>query len=60
MGEIFVPKRVLIFRNKVQDHSKELVHMDEFKRKIPEFQREFAYVPCMMPQNVNQPTLFAA
>ena len=42
-GEIAVPERVKTFRNRVLEHSAELVHINELKGKIPVFQREFAY-----------------
>jgi hypothetical protein len=42
-GETSVPKAVLVFRNHVQEHAKELVHIDEFRGKVSLFQKEFAY-----------------
>ena len=42
-GEIAIPERVKTFRNKVLEHSTELIHINELKGKIPVFQREFAY-----------------
>lgn len=42
-GEITVPQRVKTFRNKVLDHSTELIHINQLKGKIPEFEREYAY-----------------
>jgi hypothetical protein len=60
-GEIPVPKKVLIFRNEVKDHSAELVYIGAFRHQIPEFQERYAYVPFLMPQQkVEQPNLFIA
>src|SRR5258708_6084709 len=42
-GEIAVPKKVMIFRNKVLDHSKELIHILELRGKIPAFDKAEAY-----------------
>jgi hypothetical protein len=42
-GEVSVPLRVKTFRNRVVEHSPELVHIGELKGKIPAFEREFAY-----------------
>jgi len=61
-GEIAVPQRVKTFRNRVQEHSTELIHIDQLKGKVPEFQREYAYEyqrPAAA-QRVEQPKLFAA
>ena len=38
-----MPKGVKVFRNKVMDHTKELVHINQFRGKVPEFQKDFAY-----------------
>lgn len=61
-GEIAVPKKVLIFRNKVQDHSSELIHIKELKHKLPEFPsyEQYAYVPFLMPKVEDSMPLFAA
>src|ERR1022692_1181022 len=37
-GEIAVPFRVKTFRNRVLEHSPELIHINELKGKVPEFQ----------------------
>jgi hypothetical protein len=42
-GEICVPLRVKTFRNQVIDHSKELIHINELRGKIPVFEQKFAY-----------------
>ena len=42
-GEIAVPHRVKTFRNRVLEHSPELIHIDQLKGKVPEFQREYAF-----------------
>jgi hypothetical protein len=42
-GETAVPIRVLTFRNRIQERSTEMVHIDELRGKIPEFEKEFAY-----------------
>lgn len=42
-GEIAVPSKVKTFRNRVIEHSTELIHINELKGKIPEFEKEFAY-----------------
>jgi hypothetical protein len=55
-GEMKVPKAVLVFRNHVKDHAKELVHIDEFRGKVSAFQKEFAYeVPKEKLKKVAQP-----
>ena len=43
-GEVAVPKKVLVFRNTVRDHSAETVNIAAFKGAVPEFEREFDYV----------------
>lgn len=54
-GEIVVPLRVLTFRNHVMEHSKELIHINELKHKIPYFEREFAYeTPQAVANAVNK------
>ena len=62
-GEIAVPASVKTFRNKVLEHSTDLIHINELKGKIPEFQKEYAYeyqrVPAQ-PHKTEQPKLFAA
>ena len=42
-GETTIPKSVKTFRNRVMDHSEELVHIENYKHHFPEFQSEFAY-----------------
>ena len=42
-GEIAIPRQVKTFRNRVIGHSEDLVRIGEFRGKVPEFQREFAY-----------------
>lgn len=42
-GETSVPLKVKTFRNRVIDHSPELVHIDELRGKIPWFEKQFAY-----------------
>lgn len=42
-GETTIPKSVKTFRNRVVDHSDELVHIENYKHHFPEFQSEFAY-----------------
>lgn len=60
-GETSVPKAVLVFRNKVMDHAKELVHIDEFRGKVSAFQKEFAYeAPQVRLKKVAQPLFKAA
>ena len=44
-GETYVPANVLIFRNKVEDHAKELVHINQFRFEVPVFQKDFQYDP---------------
>jgi hypothetical protein len=56
-GEIAVPAAVRTFRNEVQEHSPELVHINQFRGKVPEFQTEFASrierpEPGRIPQGV--------
>jgi hypothetical protein len=41
-GEIAVPAAVRAFRNEVQKHSTELVHINEFRGKVPCFESSFA------------------
>jgi hypothetical protein len=59
-GEIAVPLRVKTFRNKVLEHSKELIHILELKGKIPYFEREYAYEyqRPIATQKVDQQKLF--
>jgi hypothetical protein len=58
-GEISVPLKVKTFRNRVQDHSAELVHIDDLKGRIPFFEQKFAYEvqPVEVPKQTN--ALFA-
>jgi hypothetical protein len=42
-GEIVVLKKVLVFRNEVNDRGKELVEISEFRGKVPTSERERAY-----------------
>ncbi len=42
-GEINVPLRVLTFRNRVLEHSNDVIHIDALKNKIPYFETRFAY-----------------
>ncbi len=42
-GEITTHKKVKTFRNQVIGHSKELIHINSLKGKIPHFEKEFAY-----------------
>ena len=61
-GEIAVPLKVKTFRNKVLDHSKELIHINELKGKVPFFEQDYAY-EYQRPgatEKVEQPKLFAA
>jgi hypothetical protein len=55
-GEIRVPLKVLTFRNHVQEHSEELIHIDELKGRIPVFEKEFAYEVQPIPQRVAKPS----
>jgi hypothetical protein len=59
-GEIAVPLRVKTFRNKVLEHSTELIHILQLKGKIPYFEREYAYEyqRTIPTQKVDQPKLF--
>jgi hypothetical protein len=64
-GEIAVPLKVKTFRNKVIDHSKEMIHIIDLKGKVPHFEREYAYEyqrPAKLPapQQTNQQKLFTA
>ena len=56
-GEISIPERVQTFRNEVIGHSKETVHISDYRNTFPEFQSEFAY-EYMVPVNLSQTTLF--
>jgi len=38
-----VPLKVKTFRNRVQDHSAETVHIDDLRGKIPYFEKEYTY-----------------
>jgi hypothetical protein len=61
-GEIAVPLRVKTFRNRVLEHSKELIDINELKGKVPYFESQFAYEyqrPAAT-EKVEQPQLFAA
>jgi hypothetical protein len=61
-GEIAVPQRVKTFRNKVLDHSREMIHILQLKGKVPEFQKEYAYEyqgPAAT-KRIEQPNLFVA
>jgi hypothetical protein len=42
-GEVAVPQRVKTFRNKAIEHSREMIHINELKGRVPEFQKEYAY-----------------
>jgi hypothetical protein len=42
-GEIAVPHRVKTFRNRVLEHSPELIHIDQLKGKVPEFEKKYAF-----------------
>jgi hypothetical protein len=42
-GETAVPQKVKTFRNKVLDHSREIIHISQLKGKVPEFEKEYAY-----------------
>ena len=61
-GEISVPATVKTFRNKVLEHSTDLIHINQLKGKVPEFQKEYAYEYQRPPstEKVEQPKLFAA
>lgn len=50
-GEIAVPLRVKTFRNKVLEHSKEMIHILQLKGKIPYFEQQYAY-EYQRPKNV--------
>jgi hypothetical protein len=52
-GEIFVPLKVKTYRNKVMNHSNEVVGIKEFERKIPSFETDFKYEvkkPIKLPE----------
>jgi len=56
-GEIVVPAAVRTFRNEVQEHSQVLVHINEFRDKVPYFESSFAArierpEPGRIPQGV--------
>lgn len=58
-SEMNVPKQVKVFRNKVMDHSPELVWIWQMKG-IPEFNKEFAYeTPQLKIIKSSEQTLFA-
>lgn len=61
-GEISVPKRVKTFRDKVIEHSPELVHIRNFAGKTPEFEssKAYEYPPELVEQKAAQPKLFLA
>jgi hypothetical protein len=62
-GETSVPLRVKTFRNKVLEHSNELIHINQLKGKVPAFEQEYAYEYqriSVQQQKVEQPKLFAA
>jgi hypothetical protein len=42
-GDIKVPARVRTFRDQVIEHGTELIGIDDFKGKVPEFEREKAW-----------------
>lgn len=42
-GEISIPSEVKTFRNKVEEHSPNMVHIKDFRHQYPHFQSEFAY-----------------
>jgi hypothetical protein len=44
-GEIAAPQRVKTFRNKVLNHSREMIHILQLKGKLPEFEKERLRVP---------------
>lgn len=56
-GEIEVPRQVLTFRNKVQTHSGDKVHMRQFRDKVPYYEAEFAYETRRTAITPTQPTL---
>jgi hypothetical protein len=61
-GEIAVPLKVKTFRNKVLEHSHELIHINELKGKVPVFEREYAYEtmrPAVEPTVGKQESLLA-
>jgi len=49
-GEISIPKQVKIFRNKIQEHSEERIHIDQLKHRFSDFDSKFAYE---YDQNIN-------
>jgi hypothetical protein len=62
-GEIEVPRSVKTFRNKVVEHSRELIHIRHFRNAIPSFEtrRDFLEqsAPAFPPkQNVEANQLF--
>lgn len=61
-GEISVPKGVKTFRDKVIDHSPELVHIRSFAGKTPEFEssKAYEYPPEFEPTKAIQQKLFIA
>ncbi len=65
-SEIAVPRQVETFRNQVIGHSEELVRIEEFRGKVPQFVKEFSYETFgqSMPPNgqlfgCNSPARFA-
>lgn len=59
-GEVAVPLRVKTFRNKVLDHSPELIHIDQLKGRVPEFEKEYAFEYQRAPVEAAKPQpLFA-
>jgi hypothetical protein len=61
-GEIAVPLRVKTFRNKVLEHSHELIHINELKGKLPAFEQQYAYEtmrPAVEPAPGKQEKLYA-
>lgn len=61
-GEISVPKRVKTFRDKVIEHSPDLVHIRNFAGKTPEFESDkaYEYPRELVAKKAEQPKLFFA
>jgi hypothetical protein len=58
-GEMTIPRKVMVQDNHVIDHSMNRVHINELRDQHPEFEPRFAYVPCLMSKQANQPKLFS-
>ena len=58
-GEISVPLKVKTYRNHVVGHSKETIHIDELKGKVPFFEKEYAYETVRVEAPANTNALFA-